>query len=90
MSDFFELIYDAALNNINGILADNEEYQAAMKKMAELSEEYQKLDLSEEQRWVIDEFIEISDVVDAKEMRAIYIKGILNCADILKDFKLLA
>ena len=60
-----------------------------MVRINKLSDEYKQLDLTQEQRQVIDQMIQVEDMLNEKEMQAIYKKGILNCAEILKDLKLL-
>ena len=89
MSEFFDLIYDVALNSRNEILTNAEEYKELMVRINKLSDEYKQLDLTQEQRQVIDQMIQVEDMLNEKEMQAIYKKGILNCAEILKDLKLL-
>jgi proline dehydrogenase len=89
MSEFFDLIYDVALNSRNEILTNDEEYKELMVRINKLSDEYKQLDLTQEQRQVIDQMIQVEDMLNEKEMQAIYKKGILNCAEILKDLKLL-
>lgn len=89
MSEFFDLIYDVALNSRNEILTNDEEYKELMVRINKLSDEYKQLDLTQEQRQVIDQIIQVEDMLNEKEMQAIYKKGILNCAEILKDLKLL-
>ncbi len=89
MSEFFDLIYDSALNSKNKILTDDKEYKELMLTINTLSDKYQELDLTQEQREVIDEMMHTGDLLNGKEMQAIYKKGILNCAELLKDLKLL-
>lgn len=89
MSEFFDLIYDAALNSKNEILTDDEEYKELMNTINTLSDKYKRLDLTQEQRQIIDEMIHTGDLLNDKEMQAIYKKGILNCAELLKDLRLL-
>lgn len=89
MSEFFDLIYDAALNSKNEILTDDEEYKELMNTINTLSDRYKGLDLTQEQRQIIDEMIHTGDLLNDKEMQAIYKKGILNCAELLKDLRLL-
>ncbi len=89
MSEFFDLIYDVALNSRNEILTNDEEYKELMVRINKLSDEYKQLDLTQEQRQVIDQIIQVEDMLNEKEMQTIYKKGILNCAEILKDLKLL-
>jgi len=89
MSEFFDLIYEAALTSKNEILTDDNEYQDLMKKATKLSTDYKNLALTEEQRQVIDDLIQTGDILNEKEMQAIYKKGILNCAEIFKDLRLL-
>lgn len=89
MSEFFDLIYDVALNSRHEILTNDEEYKELMVRINKLSDEYKQLDLTQEQRQVIDQMIQVEDMLNEKEMQAIYKKGILNCAEILKDLKLL-
>lgn len=89
MSEFFDLIYDAALNSKNEILTDDEEYKELMNTINTLSDKYKGLDLTQEQRQIIDEMIHTGDLLNDKEMQAIYKKGILNCAELLKDLRLL-
>ena len=89
MSEFFDLTYDVALNSRNEILTNDEEYKELMVRINKLSDEYKQLDLTQEQRQVIDQMIQVEDMLNEKEMQAIYKKGILNCAEILKDLKLL-
>lgn len=45
--------------------------------------------MTEEQRQIIDELIYIEDQIHEKEMQAIYKMGILNCAEILQELRLL-
>lgn len=89
MSDFFNLIYDAALDHKTELLTDDEEYQSLMEQVTHLSGQYKSLELTAEQRQLIDDLIHIEDLIHEKEMQAIYKKGILNCAEILKDLRLL-
>ncbi len=89
MSEFFDLIYDVALNSRNEILTNDEEYKELMVRINKLSDEYKQLDLTQEQRQVIDQIIQVEDMLNEKEMQTIYKKGILNCSEILKDLKLL-
>lgn len=89
MSDFFNLIYDAALDHKTELLTDDEEYQNLMDQVTHLSGQYKSLELTVEQRQLIDDLIHIEDLIHEKEMQAIYKKGILNCAEILKDLRLL-
>ena len=89
MSDFFELIYDAALDQKNELLTDDTEYKRLMEQVTDLSDEYKTLSLTTEQRQIVDELIHTEDLIHEKEMQAIYKKGILNCAEILKDLQLL-
>ena len=89
MSNFFELIYDAALTSRNEILTNDNEYQNLMKQLTDLSEEYKKLELTDAQRGIIDEMIHTEDLINEKEMQAIYKKGLLNCMDILKALNLI-
>lgn len=60
-----------------------------MKQITNMSAEYKKLDLTEEQRQIIDELIYIEDQIHEKEMQDIYKMGILNCAEILQELRLL-
>lgn len=46
MSEFFELIYDAALEHKNTLLTDNEEYQSLMEQVTNLSDKYKTLELT--------------------------------------------
>lgn len=89
MSEFFELIYDVALEHKNALLTDDEEYQSLMEQVTNLSDKYKTLELTTEQRQIVDELIHTEDLIHEKEMQAIYKKGILNCAEILKDLRLL-
>lgn len=89
MSEFFNLIYDAALNNKNKILTNDSEYRELISKINILSDRYKELELTEEQRKIIDEMIHTGDLLNEKEMQAVYKKGILHCAEILKELKLL-
>lgn len=89
MSEFFDLIYDAALNSKNEILTDDKEYKELMDSINTLSDKYKELDLTQEQRQIIDEMIHTGDLLNDKEMQAIYKKGILNSTELLKDLKLL-
>lgn len=89
MSEFYDLIFDAALSSRNEILTNDSEYQNLMKQLTDLSEEYKKLELTKEQRSIIDEMVQTEDLINEKEMQAIYKKGILNCIDILRDLKLI-
>lgn len=89
MSDFFNLIYDAALNYKNKILTNDSEYRELISKINILSDRYKELELTEEQRQIIDEMIHTGDLLNEKEMQAIYKKGILHCAEILKELRLL-
>ena len=49
MSEFFDLIYDVALNSRNEILTNDEEYKELMVRINKLSDEYKQLDLTQEQ-----------------------------------------
>ena len=89
MSEFFNLIYDAALNNKNKILTNDSEYRELMNKINTLSDKYEKLELTEAQREIVDEMIHTGDLLNEKEMQAIYKKGILHCAEILRELRLL-
>lgn len=89
MSEFFELIYDAALDQKNELLTDDDEYQNLMEQVTNLSDTYKTLELTTEQRHIVDNLIHTEDLIHEKEMQAIYKKGILNCAEILKDLRLL-
>lgn len=89
MSDFFNLIYDAALDHKTDLLTDDDEYQNLIEQITILSDEYKTLELTTEQRQIIDELIHTEDLIHEMEMQAIYKKGLLNCAEILKDLRLL-
>lgn len=54
-----------------------------------MSDTYKTLELTTEQRQIVDNLIHTEDLIHEKEMQAIYKKGILNCAEILKDLRLL-
>lgn len=89
MNEFFDLIFDLALNDRKEMLTDDTEYQNHMTRLTELSDKYRQLDLTEEQRQIIDELINIGDILNMKEMLAIYKKGILHSVEILKNLQLL-
>lgn len=89
MGEFFELIYNAALDHKNDLLTDDDEYQNLIEQVTHLSDEYKTLELTSEQREIIDELIHTEDLIHEMEMQAIYKKGLLNCAEILKDLRLL-
>lgn len=89
MNEFFDMIFDAALADKTELLTDDTEYQKAMEHLTELSAEYKKLTLTEEQRKIIDAMIETEDFINMKEMLVIYKKGILHSVEILKNLQLL-
>ena len=89
MSDFFELIYDAALDQKNELLTDDTEYKRLMEQVTDLSDEYKTLSLTTEQRQIVDELIHTEDLIHEKEMQAIYKKGIKNCAENQKELQML-
>lgn len=89
MSDFFNLIYDAALNDKIKLLTNDSKYRELINKINILSDKYKELELTQEQRQIIDELIQTGDLLNEMEMQVIYKKGILHCAEILKELKLL-
>lgn len=89
MCDFFSLIYDAALNDKTKLLTNDSEYRELINKINILSDRYKELELSQEQRQIIDDLIHTGDLLNEMEMQVIYKKGILHCAEILKELKLL-
>ncbi len=88
MSEFFDLIYDVALNSRNEILTNDEEYKELMVRINKLSDEYKQLDLTQEQRQVIDQMIQVEDMLNEKEMQAIYKKGILKLCRNFERFEI--
>lgn len=89
MSEFWDILYDAALNDRTQLLTNDCEYQELMNEVNMLSDKYKELELTQEQRKIIDDMINTGDLLNEKEMQAIYKKGILHCAEILKELKLL-
>lgn len=82
MNDNFETLYEIALQENNAVLSD-EGYKAKLETVMELEEKYEKLDLPEKQRAIIDDLLQANSDLYDKEMQILYRKGFKDCAGLL-------
>ncbi len=89
MREFFEMIADMTVNMREIRILNNEENKDFVKAVLERQKGYSQLDLTQEQRKVVDELIEANAELNKKEMQEIYKQGFKDCTSLLKDLDLI-
>ena len=86
-ADIFDSIYnyleDCPEDNLSCHLADNRRYQNALSAERTLAEQYQSLVLTEEQRSVIDKWVDSMQATNAAHSMVLFRLGMQSCFSLL-------
>ena len=83
---FDDVIVDNALNErFDGIILQDENYKQLQEKIKELSDEYDSLGLSDDQKHVIDRLICATTEIGTYFGCAAYRQGFKDCANLFKE-----
>ena len=86
-ADIFDSIYnyleDRPENNLSDYLSRDKRYQNALSKGRSFAEQYQTLDLTEEQRSVIDKWVDSIQATNAAYSTALFRLGMQSCFSLL-------
>lgn len=86
----FEVITAYGINEgVNSVLLDSDEYKKIQAKIDSLTEEFDKLNLSEEQRLIVDRLISIYIENAAYYGKMTYRQGMRDCTSLLVELGLI-
>lgn len=90
MSDIFEMFcMDAGKAYYNSEILNNDEYTDVREEIFQLQKAYQEIELTEEQRHIIDRLMRVNSELDEEAMELIYRQGLIDCVDLLKNLHVL-
>jgi len=88
--NIFEVITGCGVNEaVNNILFKNEEYQKIQAEIDGLTDEFDKINLSKEQRLTVDRIISAYNANGALYGRMTYQQGMRDCASLLVEMGLI-
>lgn len=88
--NIFDIITENSINErLDDILLHNEEYIKIQNKIGEQSEQFDKLEISSEQRQIIDSLISSHYESGAFYSKAAYKQGFKDCASLLQEINLI-
>jgi len=86
----FEVITAYGINDgVNGVLLESDEYKRIQAKIDSLTEEFDKMNLSKEQRLTVDRIISAYNESGALYGRTTYQQGFRDCASLLVEMGLI-
>lgn len=90
MSEIFDMLCNVAGNaHFDAKVLNNEEFEDIKNDILRLQEKYRSFDLTEEERTTIDMLIKTNAELYEEGIAAVYRQGFLDCADLLRDLKVL-
>ena len=86
----FDIITECSVNErMDSYLLQNDEYMKIQNKISEQSSQFEKLDLTHEQRLLIDRFISSHTESGAVYGKLAYKQGFKDCASLLQEVNLI-
>ncbi len=88
--DIFDILTEYALNErLDSIIIHDDEYKKAQDRIEESINEFNKLNLPEEQRLIVDKLVSSYTASGCCYSKAAYQQGVKDCASLLKKLSLL-
>ena len=90
MSNIFEIFCkDAGKAYYNSEILNNDEYADVREEILQLQKAYREIELTDEQRHIIDRLMRVNSELDEEAMELIYRQGLIDCVNLLKDLHIL-
>lgn len=85
-NEFFNILTENALNErFDKIILNDKRYIALQNKISNMVDEYEKLNLTKEERRIIDKFIDVHSEISSYFGNAAYQQGFKDCASLFKS-----